>query len=86
MAWLPAGTWPGGLSLGSGFGLWTAFGLSLAKCPTFWITLPARSRQIAGFGLPVAAVAVRTAPAATTATRAGAKRHALLNLFPAPIR
>jgi hypothetical protein len=63
-----------------------ALGVDVGKWLTFWITVPARSRQMAGFGLPVAAVAVSTAPAATIATSAGAKRHALLNLFAAPIR
>jgi hypothetical protein len=46
----------------------------------------ARSFQIAGFGLPVAAVAVITAPAAPTATRTGANRHARLNVLAAPMR
>ena len=89
-SWLPgwvgrAVDW-GALALGCGFGLCTAFGLELGKCPTLWITVPARSLQIAGFGLPVAAVAVRAAPAAAIATRAGANRHALLSRFAAPIR
>jgi len=78
--------WAGVLAFGCGFGLCTALGLELGKWPTFWITVPALSFQIAGFGLPVAAVAVSAAPAAAVATRAGAKRHALLNRFAAPCR
>lgn len=77
---------PSGLSRGSDFGLCVALGLELGKWLTFWITAPALSRQIAGFGLPVAAVAVSTAPAAAMPTRAGAKRHARLKPLAAPIR
>jgi hypothetical protein len=77
---------PVGLTRGAGFARGTDFGLGPGKWLTFWITVPARSRQIAGFGLPVAAVAVRAAPAAAIATRAGAKRHALLKLLAGPIR
>jgi len=79
-------TWLGELARSCGFGLCTALGLELGKWLTFWITVPARSLQIAGFGLPVAAVAVNATPAAAIATRAGAKRHARLNRFAAPIR
>ena len=61
-------------------------GLELGKWLTFWNTVPARSFQIAGFALPVAAAAVKAAPAAAIATRAGARRHALLSRFAAPIR
>lgn len=75
-----------GRSRGAGFGLCVALGLELGKWLTIWITLPALSRQIAGFGLPVAAVAVSAMPAAAAATRAGAKRQALLMRFGMPMR
>jgi hypothetical protein len=78
--------WAGVLAFGCGFGLCTVFGLELGKWLTPRSTVPARSLQIAGFGLPVAAVAVNATPAAAIATRAGAKRHARLRPFTAPIR
>jgi len=78
--------WAGVLAFGCGFGLCTALGLELGKWLTPRSTVPARSLQIAGFGLPVAAVAVNATPAAAIATRAGAKRHARLRPFAAPIR
>ena len=75
-----------GLTIGCGLWLCTAFGVEPEKWPTLSSTLPARSRQMAGFGLPVAAVAVRAAPAAAIATRAGAKRHARFSPRAAPMR
>ena len=67
-----------------GFGLSAGFGLVPGKWPTLWITVPALSLQIAGFGLPVAAVAVTATPAMAIATSAGAKRHAPLTRLAAP--
>ena len=72
----------------SSVGLTRGFGLALGlgKWPTFRSTVPALSFQIEGFALPVAAVAVSAAPAATIATRAGAKRQARLSLVATPMR
>ena len=49
---------------------------STRKWLTDWITDSARCSQIAGFGLPVAAIAVRAIAAAPAPTSAGASRQA----------
>jgi hypothetical protein len=86
VAWLDPVAWLDEVARGCGFGLCAAFGLGPGKWLTFRITVPARSLQMEGFGLPVAAVAVIAIAAAPTATSAGAKRHARLTRLAALVR